>query len=221
MDYVRLRGEGLHFSMPVQMILYSLEAAQDLMVAVRDLRRTVRLVQSGCVTFFPEEAHGLQLIYNTLEADLQQVELDGQRITQHLLTALAASYEDIVRVAGFSRPSTRGVWVNHLYLVPAADGGMTDQAGLAPVPIDARPFRLIIQTIHITATLGGFLDRRTMRQAADTVVEVAFSAITVRVATEPPHLDHHSSWNQFNSAKTPTKHALSGSSQNDGSRHKI
>ena len=57
------------------------------MVTVRDLRRTVRLVQSGCVTFFPEEAHGLQLIKNTLEADLQQVELDGQRITQHLLTA--------------------------------------------------------------------------------------------------------------------------------------
>ena len=79
------------------------------MVAVRDLRRTVRLVQSGCVTLFPEEAHGLQLIYSTLEADLQQVEVDGQRITQHLLTALAASYEDIVRVAGFSRPSTRGV----------------------------------------------------------------------------------------------------------------
>ena len=132
MEYVRLRGEEHHFSMPVKMILYSLEAAQDLMVAVRDLRRTVRLVQSGCVTFFPEEAHGLQLIYNTLEADLQQVELDGQRITQHLLTALAASYEDIVRVAGFSRPSTRGVWVNHLYLVPAADGGMTDQGGTCP-----------------------------------------------------------------------------------------
>jgi len=185
MDYVRLRGEEHQFPMPVKMILYSLEAAQDLMVAVRDLRRTVRLVQSGCVTFFPEEAHGLQLIYNTLEADLQQVEVDGQRITQHLLTALAASYEDIVRVAGFSRPSTRGVWVNHLYLVPAADGGMTDQAGLSPVPIDARPFRLIIQTIHITATLGGFLDRRTMRQAVDTVVEVAFMLLRSGV---PPNL---------------------------------
>ena len=76
------------------------------------------------------------MIYHTLEADLQQVELEGQRITQHLLTALAASYEDIVRVAGFSCLSTRGLWVNHLYLVPAADGGMTDQAGLAPVPIE-------------------------------------------------------------------------------------
>ena len=60
------------------MILYSLEAAQDLMVAVRDLRRTVRLVQCGCVTFFPEESTWIcKLIYNTLEADLQQVELDG------------------------------------------------------------------------------------------------------------------------------------------------
>ena len=156
--------------------------------------------------FFPEEAHGLQLIYNTLEVDLQQVELDGQRITQHLLTALAASYEDI-------SPSGRFLVVRlhedcgstHLYLVPAADGGMTDQAGLAPVPMDARPFRLIIQTIHITATLGGFLDRRTLRQAADTVVEVALSTITVRVATQPPHVDNHSNWYQFNSAKTPTQ----------------
>lgn len=71
------------------MILYGLEASQDLMVAVRELRRTVRLVQSGCITFFPDEAHGLQLIYSTLDRDLQQVELDGQRITQHLLIALA------------------------------------------------------------------------------------------------------------------------------------
>ena len=148
MDYVRLRGEEHHFSMPVKMILYSLEAAQELMVAVRDLRRTVRLVQSGCVTFFPEEAHELQLIYNTLEADLQQVELDGQRITQHLLTALAASYEDIVQVAGFSRSSTRGVWVNHLYLVPAADGGMTDQAGLAPVFFPSNASEAFARSLH-------------------------------------------------------------------------
>ena len=62
MEYVRLRGEEHQLLMPVKMILYSLEAAQDLMVTVRDLRRTVRLVQSGCVTLFPEEADGLQLI---------------------------------------------------------------------------------------------------------------------------------------------------------------
>ena len=49
----------------------------------------------------------------------------------------------------------------------------------------ARPFRLIIQTIHITATLGGFLDRRTMRQAAESVVEVAFLLLRTGV---PPNL---------------------------------
>ena len=58
MDFVRLRGEEHRFSMPVKMILYSLEAAQELMVAVRDLRRTVRLVQSGCVTFFQKKHMG-------------------------------------------------------------------------------------------------------------------------------------------------------------------
>ena len=185
MEYVRLRGEEHQLPMPVKMVLYGLEAAQDLMVAVRDLRRTVRLVQSGIVTFFPEEAEGLQLIYSTLEVDLQQVELDGQRITQHLLTVLAASYEDIVRVAGFSCPATRGVWINHLYLAPTADGGMTDHAGLAPVPMDARPFRLIIQTVHITATLGGFLDLRTLRQTVDALVEVAFLLLRLGL---PPNL---------------------------------
>ena len=51
MEYVRLRGEEHQLPMPVKMILYGLEAAQDLMVTVRDLRR-------GCVTFFPEEAQG-------------------------------------------------------------------------------------------------------------------------------------------------------------------
>ena len=44
------------------------------------------------------------------------------------------------------------------------------------------------------------------------------STITIRVATQPPHLDNHSSWYQFNSAKTPTKHAPGGCGQNDGSR---
>lgn len=111
--------------------------------------------------------------------------MDGQRITQHLLTALAASYEDIVRLAGFSCPSTRGVWVNHLYLVPTAEGSLTDQAGLAPVPMDARPFRMIIQTVHITAILGGFLDLMTLRQAVDKLVEVAFLLLRLGL---PPNL---------------------------------
>ena len=184
------------------MILYGLEAAQDLMVTVRDLRRTVRLVQSGCITFFPDEAQGLQLIYNTLDVDLQQVELDGQRITQHLLTALAASYEDVVRLAGFSGPSTRGVWINHLYLVVTDDGRMTDQAGLAPVPMDARPFHLHIQTVHITAALGGFLDLPTMRQTADALVDVAF--LLLRLG-RPPNLHI---WTALATGTNPTVRRL-------------
>ena len=56
MEYVRLRGDEHQLPRPVKMILYSLEAAQDLTVTIRDLRRTVRLVQSGCVTYFPDEA---------------------------------------------------------------------------------------------------------------------------------------------------------------------
>ena len=56
------------------MILYGLEAAQDLMVTIRDLRRTVKLVQSGLITLFPDEACGLHLMYSTLDRDLLQVE---------------------------------------------------------------------------------------------------------------------------------------------------
>lgn len=70
MEYVRLRGDEHQLPRPLKMILYSLEAAQSLMVTIRDLRRTVRLAQSGCVTFFPDEAPGLQRMYNTLDADL-------------------------------------------------------------------------------------------------------------------------------------------------------
>ena len=56
MEYVRLRGEEHQLSMPVKMILYSLEAAQDLMVTVRDLRRTVRLVQKWMCHLFPRRS---------------------------------------------------------------------------------------------------------------------------------------------------------------------
>ena len=71
MEYVRLRGEEHRLPRPVKMILYSLEAAQDLMVTVRDLRRTVRLVQAGCIAYFPDKAPGLQRVYNILDVDLQ------------------------------------------------------------------------------------------------------------------------------------------------------
>ena len=185
MEYVRLRGDEHRLPRPVKMILYSLEAAQDLMVTIRDLRRTVRLVQAGCIAYFPDEVQGLQRIYNILDVDLQQVEVDGQLITQHLLTALAASYEDVVRLAGFSTPSTRGVWINHLYLVDTEEGSITDRAGLAPVPIDALPFRLHIQTVHIVATMGGFMDLLVLRHTVESLIEVAF--LLLRVG-RPPNL---------------------------------
>ena len=79
-----------------------------------------------------------------------------------------------MRLAGFSTPSTRGVWINHLYLVDTEDGNMTDQAGLAPVPIDALPFRLHIQTVHVMATMGGFLDLPALRQTVGSLIDVAF-----------------------------------------------
>ena len=68
------------------MIVYGLEAAQDLTTTLRDLRRTVRLLQSGLVTLFPDEALGLQLLYSTLDRDLMQVESTCQSIA---LTAIA------------------------------------------------------------------------------------------------------------------------------------
>ena len=183
MEYVRLRGHEHRLPRPVKMILYGLEAAQDLMVTIRDLRRTVRLVQAGCIAYFPDEAPGLQRAYNILDVDLQQVEMDGQQITQHLLTALAVSYEEVVRLSSFSTPSTRGVWINHLYLVDTNDGSISDQAGLTPVPVDALPFRLHIQTLHIVAALGGFMDVMVLRHTVESLIEAAF--LLLRVGRPP------------------------------------
>ena len=179
MEFVRLRGHEHRLPGPVKMILHSIEAAQDLMVIIRDLRRTVRLVQTGCIAYFPDEAPGLQHAYNILDADLQQVEMDGQRVTQHLLTALAASYEDIVQLANFSTPSTRGVWINHLYLMDTNEGTISDHAGVVPVPMDAFPFRLHIQTLHIVATLGGFIDMLVLRHPVEALIEAAFVLLRV------------------------------------------
>ena len=185
MEFVRLRGREHRLPRPVKMILHGLEAAQDLMVTIRDLRRTVRLVQAGCIAYFPDEAPGLQQVYNILDVDLQQVEMDGQRVTQHLLTALASSYEDIAELASFSTPSTRGVWINHLYLVDTNEGTISDQAGVIPVPMDAFPFRLHIQTLHIVATLGGFIDMVVLRHPVEALIEVAFMLLRVG---RPPNL---------------------------------
>ena len=185
MEFVRLRGHEHRLPRPVKMILHGIEAAQDLMVTIRDLRRTVRLVQAGCIAYFPDEAPGLQQAYNILDVDLQQVEMDGQRVTQHLLTALASSYEDIAELASFSTPSTRGVWINHLYLVDTNEGTISDQAGVIPVPMDAFPFRLHIQTLHIVATLGGFIDMLVLRHPVEALIEVAFMLLRVG---RPPNL---------------------------------
>ena len=122
------------------MILYGLEAAQDLTTTLRDLRRTVRLMQSGLVILFPDEVSGLQLLYSTLDRDLIQVERTCQFITLQLLTALAETPEDIVQLAAFSSPASRGVWINRLYLVPTGPGSLTDGSGRYLVPLDATRF---------------------------------------------------------------------------------
>ena len=75
-----------------------------------------------------------------------------------LLTALAETPEDIVQLAAFSSPASRGVWINRLYLVPTGPGSLTDGSGRYPVPLDAHPFRVVVRTIQITASLGGFID---------------------------------------------------------------
>ena len=75
-------------------------------------------MQSGIITLFPDEASGLYRLYSTLDRDLMQVERSCQFITLQLLTALAETPEDIVQLAAFSCPASRGVWINQLYLVP-------------------------------------------------------------------------------------------------------
>jgi hypothetical protein len=167
------------------MILYGLETAQELMVTIRDLRRTVKLVQSGLITLFPDEAYGLQLMYSTLDRDLQQVERDGQLITTQLLTALAETPEEVAHLAAFNCPASRGLWINRLYLLPSSRGVITDKSGILPVPLDARPFRVVVHTVQITATLAGFLDLTILPLSISTLVDTVFRLIgTVR----PPRL---------------------------------
>ena len=97
MAFARFR-QGSHQVPPsVRMIVYGLEAAQNLTTTLRDLRRTVKLLQSGLVILFPDETSGLQLfLYSTLDRDLMQVERTCHFITLQLLTALAETHEDIL-----------------------------------------------------------------------------------------------------------------------------
>ena len=179
MAFARLRQRGHQVPPPVRIILYGLEAAQELITTMRDLRRTVRLMQSGLITLFPDEASGLHLLYSTLDRDLMQVERSSQFITLQLLTALAEMHEDIVQLAAFSRPATRGVWINQLYLVPAGRGSLTDISGSHPVPLDARPFRIVVRTVHVTASLGGFIDETALAVSLSVLVDIVFTLLRV------------------------------------------
>jgi hypothetical protein len=185
MAYARFRRRGHQVPPPIRMILYGLEAAQDLTTTIQDLRRTVRLMQSGFVTLFPDEASGIHLLYCTLDRDLMQVERTCQCITLQLLTALAETHEDIVQLAAFSCPATRGVWINGLYLVPTGRGPLTDESGRLPVPLDAHPFRVVVRTVQITASLGGFIDPIALAVPLSALVDIAFVLLRVN---RPPCL---------------------------------
>ena len=185
MAFARFVRQGHPVPSSTKMILYGLEAAQDLMVTIRDLRRTVKLVQSGLITLFPDEAFGLQLMYSTLDRDLLQVERVGQLITTQLLTALTETHEDVVQLAAFSCLASRGLWINRLYLLPSSRGLITDKSGALPVPLDARPFRVVVHTVQVTANLGGFLDLTALPLPISTLADTVFRLIGM---ARPPGL---------------------------------
>ena len=185
MAFARFAGQGLCVPPSTKMVLYGLETAQELMVTIRDLRRTVKLVQSGLTTLFPDEAHGLHLMYNTLDRDLLQVERDGQLVTTQLLTALAETPEEAAYLAAFNCPASRGLWISRLYLLPSRRGVITDKAGILPVPIDARPFRVVVLTVQVTATLAGHLDLAVLPLSISTLVDTVFELIGL---VRPPRL---------------------------------
>ena len=185
MAFARFAGQGLSVPLSTKMILYGLETAQELMVTIRDLRRTVKLVQSGLTTLFPDEAHGLHLMYNTLDRDLMQAERDGQLITSQLLTALAETPEEVAYLATFNCPASRGLWISRLYLFPSRRGVITDHSGTLPVPLDARPFRVVVLTVQVTATLAGHLDLAILSFSVSTLVDTVFELIGL---ARPPRL---------------------------------
>ena len=108
-----------------------------------------------------------------------QVERTCQSITHQLLTALAETHEDIVQLAAFSSPTDRGVWINRLYLVPAGPGSLTDGSGRYPVPLDAHPFRVVVRTVQIMASLGGFIDTLALAAPISSLVELTFVLLRV------------------------------------------
>ena len=176
MAFAWYRRQGDPAPPPTRMILYGLEAVQDLTVAVRDLQRTVRLLQSGFTTLFPDEASGLRLRYSVLDRDLMQVERTGQDITVQLLTALAETHEDIVQLAATNCPASRGVWrcMDQSTIFGTCRPRGTDKSGVLPVPLDAQPFRVVVRTAQITATLGGYIDPTALALPLSALVDLVF-----------------------------------------------
>ena len=64
---------AFNYSMCTAIHQYGLETAQELMVTIRDLRRIVKIGTEWATALFPNEAHGLHLMYNTLDRDLLQL----------------------------------------------------------------------------------------------------------------------------------------------------
>ena len=179
MAYARFRHGSHQVPSSVRMLVHGLEAAQDLTSTLRDLRRTVKLLQSGLVILFPDETSGLHLLYSTLDRDLMQVERTCQFLTHQLLTAMAETHDDIVQLAAFSSPADRGVWINRLFLIPAGPGSLTDGSGRYPVPLDAHPFRVVVRTVLITASLGGFIDTEALAAPVSSLVELTLALLRV------------------------------------------
>jgi len=84
-----------------------------------------------------------------------------------------------VQWAAFSSPASRGVWINRLYLVPTGPGSLTDGSGKYPVPLDAHPFRVVVRTVQITASLGGFIHTLALAVSLSALVDLIFVLLRV------------------------------------------
>jgi len=106
-------------------------------------------------------------------------------VTTQLLTALAETPEEAAYLATFNCPASRGLWISRLYLSPSRRGVITDQSGTLPVPLDARPFRVVVLTVQVTATLAGHLDLAVLSLSVSTLVDTVFELIGL---ARPPRL---------------------------------
>ena len=96
-----------------------------------------------------------------------------------VLIAMAETHHDIVRLAAFCSPADRGVWINRLFLIPAGSSSLTDGSGRYPVPLDAHPFRIVVRTVLITASLGGYMDTEALAAPVSSLVELTFALLRV------------------------------------------